>query len=71
MALSSEEKAYIHESAREIAKDIIQEVMVAHVASCPHGQAVTKAKWTVVGLCLGSAAAGGGGLVAGILSMLK
>ena len=71
MTLSSEEKAYIHESAREVAKDIIQEVMVAHVASCPHGQAVIKAKWIVVVLCLGSAAAGGGGLVAGILSLLR
>jgi hypothetical protein len=71
MALTNGEKAYIHESAREVAGEIIRDVMVAHVDSCPHGKMVVKAKWTVVGLCLGSAAAGGGGLVAGVLSMLK
>lgn len=71
MALTAEEKAYIHESAREVAKDIITEVMVAHVASCPHGQTVSKAKWTLIGLCLGASAAGGGGLVAGILSLMR
>jgi hypothetical protein len=71
MALTTEEKAYIHESAREVAKDIITEVMVAHVSSCPHGQAISKAKWTLIGLCLGASAAGGGGLVAGVLSLMK
>jgi hypothetical protein len=71
MSLTSEEKSYIHESAREVAKDIITEVMLAHVAACPHGQAISKAKWTLIGLCLGASAAGGGGLVAGILSLLR
>lgn len=71
MALTSEEKAYIHESAREVAGEIIKDVIIAHTNSCPHGKIITKAKWTIVGLCLGSAAAGGGGLVAGLLSMMR
>jgi len=71
MALTTEEKAYIHEASREVAKDIITEVMVAHVSSCPHGQAISKAKWITIGLCIGASAAGGGGLVAGILSIIK
>jgi hypothetical protein len=71
MALTEVEKAYIHESAREVAGEIIKDVMVAHVDACPHGQMLVKAKWTIVGLCLGSAAAGGGGLVAGVLSLMK
>jgi len=71
MALTSEEKAYIHESAREVSAAIIHDVLEAHVSSCPHGQAVSKAKWTLIGLCLGASAAGGGGLVAGVLSMMR
>jgi hypothetical protein len=70
-ALTSEEKAYIHESAREVAREIIKEVIMSHVNSCPHGKVLVKAKWTVVGLCLGASAAGGGGLVAGVLSLMK
>jgi len=71
MALTTEEKAYIHESAREVSAAIIKEVIEAHISSCPHGQAVSKAKWTMIGLCLGASAAGGGGLVAGIMSLMK
>lgn len=71
MALTAEEKSYIHESAREVAGEIIKEVLEAHINSCPHGQAVSKAKWTLIGLCLGASAAGGGGLVAGIMSLMK
>lgn len=70
MALTSEEKAYIHESAREVSKEIIKEVMISHVAQCPHGQVISKAKWTIIGLGLGASAAGGG-LVAGVLSLMK
>jgi len=71
MALTTEEKAFIHESAREVSAAIITDVIKAHINSCPHGQAVSKAKWTMIGLCLGASAAGGGGLVAGVLSMLR
>jgi len=71
MALTQEDKAYIHESAREIAGSIIEKVITAHINSCPHGKALFKAKWILVGLCLGSAAAGGGGLVAGLLSLIN
>jgi len=71
MALTTEEKAFIHESAREVSAAIIKDVIEAHISSCPHGQAVSKAKWTMIGLCLGASAAGGGGLVAGVLSMIR
>lgn len=68
--LTDVEKAYIHESAREVAGEIIKDVMVAHIDGCPHGKMLVKAKWVIVGLCLGSAAAGGGGLVAGLISIM-
>ncbi|KKM21095.1 hypothetical protein LCGC14_1638850 [marine sediment metagenome] len=70
MALTDLEKAYIHESAREVAREIITDVIIAHTNACPHGKMLVKAKWVIVGLCLGSAAAGGGGLVAGLLSLM-
>jgi len=71
MALTTEEKAYIHESAREVSAAIIKDVLVSHINACPHGQAVSKAKWVGIGLCLGASAAGGGGLVAGVLALLS
>jgi hypothetical protein len=71
MALTSEEKAYIHESAREVSKEIIKEVMISHVVACPHGQVISKAKWTVIGLGLGLSAASGAGLVTGLLALMK
>jgi hypothetical protein len=71
MTLTAEEKAYIHESAREVSQEIIKEVLLAHVAMCPHGITISKAKWTIIGLCLGASAAGGGGIVAGVLSLMK
>ena len=71
MALTTEEKAYIHESAREVSAAIIKDVIAAHIWACPHGQAVLKAKWLLIGLSLGASAAGGGGLVAGILALMK
>lgn len=71
MVLTTEEKAYIHESAREVAGEIIKDVIIAHVSSCPHGKLLVKAKWTIIGLCVGASFAGGGGLVAGILSLMR
>ena len=71
MALTEEEKCYIHESSRLVAKEIISEVLIAHINACPHGQAVAKAKWVVIGLGIGASAAGGGGLVAGLMSIMK
>jgi len=71
MPLTSEEKSYIHESAREVAREIIKEVITAHINACPHGQAVSKAKWIIIGLGIGASSAAGGGLAAGLLSLMK
>ena len=70
MALTTEEKAYIHESAREVSGAIIKDVIEAHISSCPHGAVVTKAKWVIIGLGLGASSAAGGGLVTGLLALL-
>lgn len=70
MALTDGEKAYIHESAREVAGEIIRDVLQAHIDGCPHGKMLGKAKWIVIGVCVGSAAAGGGDLVARLFSLM-
>ena len=56
MALSDGDKAEIKEMAREIVK----EVLVAHVMACPHGQLIMKSKALIIGLCIGSGLASGG-----------
>lgn len=71
MPLTEEEKAYIHESARVVAGEIIKEIILAHIHACPHGERVNRAKWVLIGLFLGSSAAGGGGLVAGLIALFN
>ena len=50
MSLNDGDKAEIKEMAREIVK----EVLVLHVAMCPHGAKLTKLLFLAVGLGLGS-----------------
>jgi len=59
MALSEGDKAV----CREIAHEIITEVLEQHIVSCPWGGKITKFKWLFVGVLLGSGATGGGAAV--------
>lgn len=39
---------------KEIAREIIREVMVEHVAACPHGQRLSKILFAAFGIGVGS-----------------
>ena len=64
MSLTLGDKA----ECKEIAREIMQEVMMAHIVSCPHGRIIANAKWLFIGL-LGANAAGGG-VVALVIHLL-
>ena len=56
MSLSEGDK----DTCREIAREIITEVIKYHIESCPHGKTLMASKWFLVGICIGSGLAGGG-----------
>ena len=60
MALTDGDKA----ECKEIAREIIQEVLAVHIASCPHGKAIVASKMLLVGICIGSGFASGGVVIA-------
>ena len=45
---------------KEIAREIIKEVLKEHIASCPHGKTLLVSKWFMAGCFIGSGAMGGG-----------
>ena len=61
MALTDGDKA----ECKEIAREIVKEVMTVHIASCPHGQLMRASKSWLVG-CAAGIGVGSGGLVLGI-----
>lgn len=56
MALTDGDKA----ECKEIAREIIQEVLEIHIESCPHGKTILASKMLLVGMCVGSGLASGG-----------
>lgn len=56
MALTEGDKA----ECKEIAREIIKEVLVEHITSCPIGLARIKDRMLLVGILIGSTLAGGG-----------
>lgn len=60
MGLNEGEKA----ECKEIAREIIKEVLFEHIRSCPHGIAIIKSKMFLVGICIGSGIAGGSAALA-------
>jgi len=56
MALSSGDKA----ECKEIAREIIKEVLLEHIESCPHGKIILASKMLLIGACIGSGLASGG-----------
>ena len=60
MALSDGDIA----ECKEIAREIIKEVLIEHIESCPHGKAIMASKMMLVGACIGSGLASGGVVIA-------
>ena len=60
MALSKGDKALCQEYAREI----IQEVLIEHIKSCPIGRSLIKFTFLSVGIAIGSGLASGGIVIA-------
>jgi len=56
MALTDGDKA----ECKEIARQIVQEVLIQHIAACPYGKSLLAFKWMLIGSCVGSGIAGGG-----------
>lgn len=57
---------------KEIAREIVKEVLIEHIASCPHGKTLLANRWFLIGICIGSGIAGGSaalGLAKVILAM--
>jgi len=54
---------------KEIAREIIREVLIEHIASCPHGKTVLASKMFLAGVCIGSGFAGGS-LALGLAKLL-
>ena len=50
-------------------KEIIKEVLVEHIAGCPHGLKLFINKVLLIGICVGSSLAEGGAVV-GLLKLL-
>ena len=65
MALTPGDKA----ECKQIAREIVKEVLVEHVDMCPHGKNLMAAKYIAAGACLGSGLAGGG-IGVGLMKML-
>lgn len=49
MALTEGDKA----ECKEIAREIIKEVLLNHVAACPHGLFLMKKRAALIGMCIG------------------
>jgi len=63
MALSEQDRAYIREvavnSATEVSKQIIEDMLKWHIDSCPFGKSIIASKWVLLGVCIGSGLSGG------------
>lgn len=55
MSLSEGDKA----ECKEIAREIVQEVLTTHIQICPHGRTMFKMLWISIGIAVGSGITGG------------
>ena len=56
MALSQGDIA----ECKEIAREIVKEVLIEHIKCCPHGRVILASKWLLIGMCIASGLTGGG-----------
>ena len=63
MALSDPDREYIREvainSATEVSKQVIEDVLKWHIEASPHGKSINASKWGLIGWCIGSGISGG------------
>ena len=45
---------------KEIAREIVKEVLKEHIASCPHGKALLVSKWVLITIAIAGPLAGSG-----------
>jgi len=64
MALDEGDLAQIDLRCERIAERIVQCVLDKHVDTCPHGKALLKTKFIMVGIAVGSGLASGGTVIA-------
>lgn len=64
MALSDGDKAEIKEMAREI----VREVLAEHIQACPHGQTLNVLRAKFIGVCVG-VGVGSSGLAAVVMRL--
>ena len=55
---------------KELAREIVKEVMVLHIASCPHGQLLRRSKAWLVGLSAGIGVSSGASVL-GLSHLVK
>lgn len=60
MALTPGDKA----ECKEIAREIVEEVLKIHILVCPHGRSLLKMACISIGIAIGSGITGGGIVIA-------
>ena len=74
MALTEQDRDYIREvainSATEVCKQVIEDMLKWHTEACPHGKSILASKWVLLGVCIGSGI-GGGGVVAVLIKIFS
>ena len=77
MALTQDDLRRIREQVQLAIQDeekgvppMIQRFIDAHVQTCPHGRAVAKVRWLLVGIAIGAFVAGGGSTLAVVRFLL-
>jgi len=51
-------------TCKELAREIVAEVLQLHIQSCPHGRSILKMMCVSIGIAIGSGLASGGVIVA-------
>ena len=57
-------------TCREIAREIVKETLVEYTKACPHGLALMKAKFWIIGIIIGTGVVNGG-VATLIISLLR
>ncbi len=70
MTLSKQDQDWVKLLVRDVAFRVNKEVMISHIASCPHGQKLLFGKWLIVGIFVGCAVASGLG-AGGVLAVAR
>lgn len=63
MALTKEDREWVRliaeKAAYAVAESVIEKVMIAHIAGCPHGQNLGRFRAWLIGVAVGCSIAGG------------